>query len=1111
MKTIISTVLLIFTAGLLLAQLPAAETVIQNTHTGLITAMEFSPDGRYIVTAGSDKTIRIWTKAGILVRTINVEFKISADVNIMKIIFTKDGKSFYTYDEKQSELCHYKTDGTFIGQVKSGFSIRDIAISPDENRMVASNYTSSGITIIDLNCKEDIKLTTPNNCFNVAWLNDDQIYGLGYNNLTVWNAKGDTLRTVKFKYGVDHMILSHDKKNIFFAFKERSNISADISRYDAEKITFDRKFEGNAKDQSVRTSVSKNGNFVAVIDNISELTLWNSDGQLVSRKRLSKGYFQNAEVMFSPDDNSLLVTLGSSLLIYDLELNETGVIGASTKYADYAAFSIEGSEIVTKYDNELKFKSFDGKVLRTVDVSMDDEDHKQSYVKIWLSPKQKYIAVAENTRGFLSNIYFYIKDINGKTVAEFPRLEEFSSTILEHIQFSRDEKLLIATTEKGAFVYDLVKKKKIADLKGHTETVNYSAFNKSGQIIATASTDNTVKLWKPDGTMIRSFNIECFPSGLVFTPDEKSIIIGQNVGSVIKLNIENGKIIELIGSDFSSYYGDFTNYIAISPDGLNIASANAYGQIRIVSVDGKRKKELEGHTQMILSVNYSPDGKFLITSSSDDTVRVWNIETGEYVTYLESGSEWIMFNKEGYFDGSKNLNDFIRMTRGMTPYAIDQLALRNNRPDILLTKLGLADLKNNKIQSKKTKISENKIDHYLGQYRKRLRKSGLTEDQLSPDYHVPTVNITDMQVSQKSAILNFQLTDSISNLWKYNIYVNDVPLFGAYGKEIGGNSVSLSENIELTTGSNKIEVTCLNENGAESFRALTYAKYEGKTPSDLYYIAFGVSQYKNSSLNLKYADKDAKDLSEVFSKQKISQFADVHIKTFTNEEVTVANIKSAKEFLKNSKPDDTFILFIAGHGVHDTDKEATYYYLTHETDLDDLPNTAANFDIIEDILQGIPPRNKLFLMDTCESGEIEDGVQNAYYASADSRGFNGRGIRITEKASTAPVKPEKRTYLFEKDRYIYNDLARRSGAIVFSSSKGGELSYEKDELQNGLFTEEIINCLTGSGSDTDKDGIVSTDELRDFVSKAVSAKTNGLQNPTVDRDNIYQKFGFRVQ
>lgn len=115
-----------------------------------------------------------------------------------------------------------------------------------------------------------------------------------------------------------------------------------------------------------------------------------------------------------------------------------------------------------------------------------------------------------------------------------------------------------------------------------------------------------------------------------------------------------------------------------------------------------------------------------------------------------------------------------------------------------------------------------------------------------------------------------------------------------------------------------------------------------------------------------------------------------------------------------------------------------------------------------------------------------------------------KGMRVF--AGTAAG--ESRAYLYQKDRYIYNDLVRRSGAIVFSSSRGGEFSYESDDYKNGLFTEEIINAFTKVVADKDRDNIISSGELREYVSSAVPKLTDNNQHPTVDRDNIYQNFGF---
>lgn len=118
-----------------------------------------------------------------------------------------------------------------------------------------------------------------------------------------------------------------------------------------------------------------------------------------------------------------------------------------------------------------------------------------------------------------------------------------------------------------------------------------------------------------------------------------------------------------------------------------------------------------------------------------------------------------------------------------------------------------------------------------------------------------------------------------------------------------------------------------------------------------------------------------------------------------------------------------------------------------------------------------------------------------------------KGLRVSGKDGH-DIK--KRPHLYDTNRYIYNDLLRRPGAVIFSSSRGGEFSYERDDIQNGVFTEKIIDCLTNLSVDTNKDGLVSIKEMREFVAQSVAAETNDLQHPTVDRDNIYQNIGLPV-
>jgi WD40 repeat protein len=518
-------------------------------------------------------------------------------------------------------------------------------------------------------------------------------------------------------------------------------------------------------------------------------------------------------------------------------------------------------------------------------------------------------------------------------------------------------------------------------------------------------------------------------------------------------------------------------------------------------------KTLTGHSGSISSLSFIENDRFLLSASMDGTARLWNLKTGHWVAIAVAPDfkSWAVFDSDGYWDASANGGELVAMTNGAECWNIDQFAVRNNRPDRILQRIGATNL--------------SAIALYQKQYTKRLRRSGLpeTEKPWTPD--IPVATIKSQAVSGKFAEVEFTLSDIFSGLKTYNIYVNDVPIFGAGGMEVNGKEYADKASIELTPGRNKIEVTCINNSGYESYRAVSYAEYPAQGRGDLYFLGFGVSRYSNPAYNLQFADKDALDLEKAF--KTVKGFNNVFTRVYTNEQVTPENIKTAKDFVKNARVDDTFVLFIAGHGMYDRRGEPAYYYLTHFADTANLAQTATRFELVEELLQGIAPRNKLFLMDACESGEVdeEDGKTSTAYQTLLALGITRRGFKkvgsapdgVTGVAASGTMLPGKANYLYQRDRYIFNDLSRRSGAIVFSSSRGSEPSQERKDIKQGLFTYHILEALTTPNADFDKNGFVSTDELREYVSTRVAMSSGNTQHPTVDRDNIYQKFGFQVK
>lgn len=562
------------------------------------------------------------------------------------------------------------------------------------------------------------------------------------------------------------------------------------------------------------------------------------------------------------------------------------------------------------------------------------------------------------------------------------------------------------------------------------------------------------------------------------------------------IDIPSGKV----RTSMTSSIVGLAQAMVFSPAGDKLALGSVTIEV-FQTMTGALAHSFRGDPQWITSLAFAADGKYLLASGQGGTTKMYRLDKPASVTLMTSAEEWLVYDDDGYFDASRKGGTLVAATEGLRAYRIDQLAVRNNRPDLLLERMGLGDT--------------DTIAHFRARYRKRLEKLGISDDAALPTFRTtPEVTISQVDMDGATAIVKFEAKARGADLLRYNIFVNNVPIFGTLGKTTSGKDQRFEERIELGSGKNKIEVSALNARGGESLRAVRVIERKEASKGDLYYLAFGVSKYQNSKYNLGYPHKDVSDLGDVLVASAGKTFAQVHVRTYINEKATVENIRKAKDFFAQTKEDDTVVLFIAGHGLHARDSAADYYFATHEIDPKRLADTAARFDLVEDLLQGIRSRKKLFLMDTCESGESDkDDVPLAGLPET-SRSLVARSARQLEfdiaYASGPRVAATSKRKYYDRERYIYNDLTRRTGAIVISSSRGSEFSYELPEIANGVFTEEILLALTTDRADRDHDGAISTDELRRHLADEVPKRTQDRQHPTVDRDNLDARFGFPI-
>ncbi|MBL0068941.1 MAG: caspase family protein [Chitinophagaceae bacterium] len=170
-------------------------------------------------------------------------------------------------------------------------------------------------------------------------------------------------------------------------------------------------------------------------------------------------------------------------------------------------------------------------------------------------------------------------------------------------------------------------------------------------------------------------------------------------------------------------------------------------------------------------------------------------------------------------------------------------------------------------------------------------------------------------------------------------------------------------------------------------------------------------------------------------------------------------------------------------------KEYDYYLSTYSVNFNKPEENGLPYDELENLLDSIPARKKLMLIDACHSGEVDKEDLVTLNATSDSL---IKGLK--------PVAYKKEGHLglknsFELMQSLFVNVGKSTGATIISAAAGTQFALERNDLKNGVFTYSILEAMQNNPA-------MKISELKSIVGKRVEELTKGLQKPTSRNETI---------
>lgn len=450
---------------------------------------------------------------------------------------------------------------------------------------------------------------------------------------------------------------------------------------------------------------------------------------------------------------------------------------------------------------------------------------------------------------------------------------------------------------------------------------------------------------------------------------------------------------------------------------------------------------------IVWNVNIAKDGGVAVAALGDGTIRWYRLKDGQELVALYphvDGRRWVLWTPKGYFDANDGAEELIGWhvnhtgVREAEFYSARHFYEQFYHPELIARIFA-------------TWEPDTVVLRLLGQQEKVNLSNGFN----SP----PTVKLTaSTSPSGDRDELNVTINaeDHGGGIGEIRLYHNDklvasttrgVTLINPEGTT---KIATLTFQLRLLQGDNQLRAVAISTERIEGESAELVIPFKGvqKQPV-LHLVVVGINHYKNSVLNLNFAEPDASKFIGFFSSTSSKLFRSVNVTQLLNSSATKSELLSKLQNLKQTAPEDVVILYLAGHGES---AGSTWYFLPHDVlypeRVEELRTKGIPSEQIQELVMQIGARKVLLFIDACKSGF-------AAQAFSATRGID--------------------------ERQALARLAYANGVHIMASSQKDQLATEVKELGHGVFTYTLLEGLNGIADGAPKDGVVTVKELQAYV------------------------------